>query len=490
MSILSTWSFAITDAFDAISQALHGANDLVGGLWVLNHFTVSAALRYIFICYVLTLCSFARDLTQLQVNATELRTLSLRTGPVIYNSTPWDIIFVWLFVFRYLRLVVHTFFFLSHKSVPVTRSPALVTLDATIIIPSVEAYGADFEECVRSVLANRPAQIIVVTIGPERLETATRICKELDPLIIKVMAVERANKRRQALHALPLCNTKIAVLIDDHVFWPKQFLQYLLAPFQDARVGGVGTKKRVRRFDHGFGSADFWNFMGCVYLERHNFDIAATTSIDGGVFCLSGRTSAIRTSILKEEEFIEGFGNEMIFNRWGPLNVDDDNFITRYLVRNGWDIKFQMQEQATMETTVGVYPTFLLQCLRWARSTWRSNSASLFTDRTVWYRQPWSVYGIYLTSFVNFALFYDATLIFSLRRTSFAEKNDLSTLFLVFWIFMSKTIKLIPHFARCPRDVVYFPGYIAFAYFHSFLKLYAGLTFYVTTWGSRPPDIA
>ena len=399
-------------------------------------------------------------------------------------------IFFRLFVFRYLRLVVHTISFLGHKSVPVSKLPALDTLDATIIIPSVEPSGPEFEECLRSVLVNCPAKIIVVTVGPEKLRQALRLCNDIDHLAIEVQAIDRASKRMQVLHALPLVNTKVTVLVDDHVFWPEQFLPHLLAPFQSARVGGVGTKKRVRRFDLGYSFADFWNFMGCVYLERHNFEITATSNIDGGVFCLSGRTSAIRTLILKQAEFMHGFGNEMILNKWGPLNADDDNFITRFLVRKGWDIKFQMQDEATMETTLGEYPKFLHQCLRWVRTTWRSNSASLFTDRTVWYRQPWSVYGVYLTSFVNFALFYDAALIFSLSKTSLAARNDSLLLLLILWIMMSKTIKLLPHFIRCPKDVVYFPGYVVFAYFHSFLKLYAGLTFYVTTWGSRPANVA
>ena len=393
-------------------------------------------------------------------------------------------------MFRYLRLVVHTISFLAHSPVPLSTSPALDSLDATVIVPSVKPWGSEFEECLHSVLANRPAKIIVVTVGPEKLGEAIRVCKGLDDVTIEVKAIERASKRMQVLHALPFVNTKVTVLVDDHVFWPDQFLPHILAPFQNARVGGVGTKKRVRRVDHGFSFKSFWNFLGCVYIERHNFEIAATSNIDGGVFCLSGRTSAVRSLILNQEDFIRGFGNEMVLNRWGPLNADDDNFITRFLVRNGWDIKFQTQDSAIMETTLGEYPKFLFQCLRWVRSIWRSNSASLFTDRTVWYRQPWCVYGVYLTSFVNFALFYDAALIFSLRRTSFAENNGNLLLLLILWIVASKTIKLIPHFVRCPKDVVYFPGYVAFAYFHSFLKLYAGLTFYVTTWGSRPADVA
>ena len=492
---------------------------MADGAWRWSSSTANAAIRYI----KLTGFAAARKLTLQQPNVTDWLAILNVPSPVLSAShdnthSPtaftslgrsllrprsgytfvWDTetaflaLFCFLFLFRYLRLLVHIVSFLTHKSVPVRKSPALNVKDATVIIPSVEPSGPDFEECVCSVLANNPAQIIVVTVGQAKLDEAIRVCKALHATAIEVKAIGKANKRKQVLHALPFVKTQVTVLVDDHVFWPRQFLGHILAPFEDPRVGGVGTKKRVRRFDRGFSFADFWNFMGCVYLERHNFEIAATINIDGGVFCLSGRTSAIRTRILQQEEFVNGFGNEMILNRWGPLNADDDHYITRFLVRNDWDIKFQMQEDATMETTLGEYPKFLLQCLRWVRSTWRSHSASLFTDRAVWHRQPWSVYAIYLTSFFNFALFYDSALVFVLLRTSYGRGENCRLLLaaLLLWIMASKMVKLIPHFLRCPKDLIYFPGYVLFAYFHSFLKLYAGLTFFVMTWGSRPAQVA
>ena len=138
-----------------------------------------------------------------------------------------------------------------------------------------------------------------------------------------------------------------------------------------------------------------------------------------------------------------------------------------------------------MVSTLGTYPKFLSQCLRWVRTTWRSNSASLFTDRTVWLSQPWCVYAVYVTSFFNFALFYDAALLYALYyHTSFG--NSENALFLMAAvIFTSKMVKLIPHFLRCPADIIFIPGYVAFVYYHSLLKLYALFTFYVTAWGGR-----
>ena len=128
------------------------------------------------------------------------------------------------------------------------------------------------------------------------------------------------------------------------------------------------------------------------------------------------------------------------------------------------------------------------QVLRWNRTTVRSNAASLLTDRTVWKTQAWCVYAVYITSFVNFALFYDAALLYTFTKSLFSSRTRL--LYLASWVLSSKLFKLIPHFWRHPADLIYLPGYYIFAYAHSFIKLYAFLTFWNTTWGGRNLDDA
>ncbi|KAH1509799.1 hypothetical protein KXX06_006999 [Aspergillus fumigatus] len=347
----------------------------------------------------------------------------------------------------------------------------------------------DFEECITSCLRNTPGAIIIVTVGDQLTKLTKDIIapyKRIFPNTeISVRTADEANKRRQVAHGLRYVKTKITVLLDDHVVWPtERFLPTILAPFEDPKVGIVGTNKRVRRTDTGFNIRSFWNMLGALYLERHNFEIRATNAIDNGVFVVSGRTSAHRSEILKDPKFIAEFTNErFFFGLFGPLNADDDNFITRWDVRHGWKVKIQYCPDAMIETTLGTYPKFLSQCLRWVRTTWRSNSASLFTDRTVWYTQPWCVYAVYWTSFVNFALFYDGALAYTLLKSPLGTADNLK--YLAAWIFCTKMVKLTPYFLREPQDLVMLPGYFAFAYFHSLIKLYAGLTFWETNWGGR-----
>jgi cellulose synthase/poly-beta-1,6-N-acetylglucosamine synthase-like glycosyltransferase len=384
--------------------------------------------------------------------------------------------FILLFILRYLRLIVHMISFWLYKTTLVPIDPTYFPEDCTVIIPTVDPENPDFIECLTSILANKPSGIIIVTVGAEKLRLTREITAALSPSIC-VTAIEQANKHAQVCHALSRVRTRIAVLVDDHVFWPStNFLRTMLAPFEDSSIAAVATNKCVRRDQPGFTFAAFWNVIGALYLERYNFELAATTNIDGGVFVTSSRTSAYRTAILHDPEFIVRFTNEW----FGPLNTDDDKFITRWVVKRGWKVRFQCCEDATIETMLG-------QVLRWVRTTWRSNSASLFTDRTVWHRQPWCMYAMYWTSFFNFALFYDAALVFTLTKSTFGNATSLKCL--AACIFASKLIKPLPYFWHRRQDLVFLSGCILFGYYHSLVKLYAGLTFWNASWGGQNLDV-
>lgn len=166
--------------------------------------------------------------------------------------------------------------------------------------------------------------------------------------------------------------------------------------------------------------------------------------------------------------------------------------LARYVLKSPrsprWKIKWQATEDATIETVLGVDPKrFIQQNLRWTRTTWRSNSCSVFTDRTAW-RFPYGLFAIYLHSFVQFSLFADATMVSTLTQTSWYRESSHSGLLLVlfvFFILLGKFVKLVPYLRRNPGDVKFFPFYVIFAYFHSFLRLWALLTFWDCTWSGR-----
>lgn len=316
---------------------------------------------------------------------------------------------------------------------------------------------------------------------------------EFPTVDIYVHSIDVSNKRTQIDAVIPLIRTKLTSMVDATVFWGPRFLLSALAPLEDPAVWLVCTNKRVQR-DHSKGFlGGFWNFIGCLYLEWHNFEIRAQNNISGEVFVISGRTNILRTGIIQDPAFRQAYVNERFFlGLFGPLAADDDNFIVRWILRAGAKIKFQYDDDAARIEIdpIGEYPRFFSQCLRWARITWRSNPAALKIPH-VWLQQPYSVYSIYIASFSNFALFFDPLLVYLFCQTWHISaagddwEKALGLGALVAWIISTKMVKLVTYFWREPMDLIFFPGYIAFAYYHSWIKFKAMITFWDVAWSGR-----
>jgi cellulose synthase/poly-beta-1,6-N-acetylglucosamine synthase-like glycosyltransferase len=264
----------------------------------------------------------------------------------------------------------------------------LTSNDVTVVIPSIEGAGEELGDTIRSILATEPYEIILVTIEAHELR-AKLMLKSMGTSKVRVFAVAHPNKRRQMVRAIPEVQTEITVFADDDVTWPAKLLPWMLAPLEDERYGGVGTNQRLRRAENPDFPQRVWGYLGALYLERRNFDCAACMYMDGGLPCLSGRTVAYRTRILRDEAFIHGFTHEEWLGRY-QLNADDDNFITRWLVSHGKGIWYQYHKEAEVQTTLEDNSKFLKQCLRWSRSNWRSNITSMFCERHIWRSVDWA----------------------------------------------------------------------------------------------------
>ncbi|POS70603.1 capsule polysaccharide synthase Cps1 [Diaporthe helianthi] len=409
-------------------------------------------------------------------------------GNLIVNAT---VAFWSLFAFRYFRLAVNIFSYLVwYKPSPIPANPSYTSRDVSVLIPTVETNEA-FLNCVRSFCVNNPAYVFIITVGQELRaqidESLQKLRLEYPTVNIQVHSTNAANKRRQIETVIPLIQTRLTSMADANVIWGPRFLRSALAPFEDPNICLVGTNKRVRRVRGAGLSASFWNFIGCLYLERHNFECRAQNAISGEVFVISGRTNVIRTAIIQDPHFRAGYVNErFLLGKLGPLAADDDNFIVRWILKQGGGIKFQYDDDACVDIApIGEYPRFLSQCLRWARTTWRSNPAALKVSR-VWISQPYSVYSIYLASFFNFAIVIDPLLVYLLFHSGYVnESNWTNVWLLVTWILCSKMVKLITYFHRERQDLLFFPFYILFSYYHSWIKFWALLTFWDVAWSGR-----
>ncbi|KAH7389177.1 nucleotide-diphospho-sugar transferase [Cadophora sp. MPI-SDFR-AT-0126] len=403
-----------------------------------------------------------------------------------WDLSPWAITFWVFWIHRYLRTIVN---FISHwryKSIAVSETPSYTAKDVTVIIPTIHNNFEELRESLQSILACQPYELLLVTTS-DKYQKLVNFTKSLEAPNIRTFHVPIANKRIQVCEAIPKVKTSIIIMADDDVTWPSTILPWLLAPFEDAKIGGVGPNQRVKRIRSGPIAALCYNWLGAAYIERRNFEISATHGIDGGTSCMSGRTCAFRSEILQSPLFLDGFKTE----RWGQyqLNADDDNFVTRWLVSNRWKTWIQYNPQCEIETTLENNIKFLYQCSRWARSNWRSNYTSMFVERHVWRQQPWSTYALHLATFTSLSVAFDPWIIWCTHKA--AHNLPGNGYYYAMWaqiIFMFafiKVIKLVGLFRREPFDIIFLPLSVMFGYFHGFIKIYAGITHRMTSWGSR-----
>ncbi|KAL2351511.1 polysaccharide synthase Cps1 [Cryomyces antarcticus] len=395
-------------------------------------------------------------------------------------------VFVYLFLFRYIRLIINVISHWTFKPIPPPDDPTYTSQDVTVIIPSITGDGDELRETIRGCLNANPFEVILVTVDAN-LKRAYAMAAAIHSKKIRVLSVTQANKRRQMSRAIPEVLTSITVFADDDVIWPPKVLKWMLAPFEDPKMGGVGTNQSLRRGENLSFTGWVWDYLGSIYLRRRNFDISACTHMDGGLPCLSGRTVAYRTHILQDPDFTFDFTNETW--RSYQLNADDDNFITRWMVSHHWKTYVQYHKECEVQTTLERGPKYIKQCLRWLRSNWRSNLTSMFVERGVWRQQPWSTYAVQQTTLTGWPLLIDSALVCLCWRITRPYTLDEKVFYrglLIAWIIFSKIVKNLEHYVRYPVDLLLLPIGIGFAYLHgSVLKLYALFTLDVTAWGSR-----
>ena len=454
-----------------------------------------------------------------------------------HHHDPWRVWFIFLLIFRYYKTIINIFFLFRYKRATEIGNLTPSSKDVTVIIPTVGPKGNElFKDMVHGIIRNKPGRIVFSAINhgvQKELEEKIPIILEdfrndKDPEYQDWRAIRNnihyvnakvANKRAQIVSASKLKGTKnfrITAMVDDSAIWPPGFLENTLPAFTDEKVGFVGTRKWVKHpqpppYDRtipfhrciwNYYVSGFWNTIGGIYLIRHNFEARATNAADGGIFTVSGRTALIRTSIIRDSKFRYKFKNEYLARGWipgkpdgiGPVKPDDDNFITRWVINHGMDIKFQYSEETTITTSLGTLGAkkFIPQCMRWSRTTMRQNPIALFIDRTIWWKWPITVWTTYLPWLYNAALIWDPLMVYFLTSTQHyknSEHPEISLVCMIGFIWATKLIKTVAWFEKHPKDFfLYFfpiPAYPLFAYFHSLLKLWSMLTWWDISWSGR-----
>ncbi|KAI8815287.1 nucleotide-diphospho-sugar transferase, partial [Cladochytrium replicatum] len=365
---------------------------------------------------------------------------------------------------------------------PRTRPRYKSSRDVTIIVPTIDS-GEEIKLAVRSWLKSDPNEIIFVTI-PKAEQDLLRLAREVDPdsRKIRVITIPRPNKRNQMVAGINHTRTEIIVFCDDDVIWPPTMLAYLLAPFEDRQMGGVGTSQTVMAVNKRW---TIWEILSAYRISMRNIEITATTYIDGGVCCLSGRTAAYRTKILLDPDFQWKFTHEFWLGRFHQ-HSGDDKFLTRWLHAHQWKTWIQACQEAELSSTFKDNWRFLLQLLRWTRNTWRSDMRSLFFERHVWFRHPFVAFSMLDKMFNPFTLLAGpVTVVYLCVRGGEQLPIWVVIVSYVTWLLVTRLLKYMPHFVKRPQDIFTLPIWIVFNVYFALMKLYCLFTLHITDWGTR-----
>jgi len=389
-------------------------------------------------------------------------------------------VYRWL---QYLVKIIACIFYKPIKPLPKSQRKYISSRDVTVVVPTID-HDDRLILALKSWLGADPYEVIIVTV-PEIKPYLEELAKKVDPSMsrVRILTIPKGNKRKQMVVGIEETKTPILVFCDDDVLWPKTMLEWCLAPFEDEEVGAVGSSQWVIP-DGNYMT--IWEILASFRMSMRNIEIRASTAIDGGVSCLSGRTACYRTSIVKDPSFIDAFLHEYWLGKY-HCHSGDDKFLTRWVQFHRWRTFIQACPEVELLTSFKPNYRFLIQLLRWTRNTWRSDIKALIYERQLWTMSPFTAYTM-LDRFLNpltliYGICYFFVRITHPISTHIPQINILFTYFI--WYLLIRLIKYIPHLLRRPHDIFALPIFVGFQYIFIFMKIYCLFTLHVTEWGTR-----
>lgn len=380
--------------------------------------------------------------------------------------------------------------YICYKPKPVSVYPTYnASEDVTVVTATIDTDDSFKDAIATWRIGGGPKEIIVVT-AEAVFDKLQRMARRIDPEkhFIRVIKAHRANKRVQLAAGIAQVKTPIFVTADDDVFWPAGLLPNLLACFEDPDIGGATVAGGVTPV------AEFWTMweiLGDFRMASLAVTRCASSTVDGGITALSGRTSAYRTELFRGDGILNRFVNERWMGKY-PVSSADGCALTEAIVCRGWKIYIQKCPETELVTTVKNDWTWLLQVVRWCRDHWRQNLKALFVCPRQSWKYPFTTVGRIremlqpVSSIVKCILILN---IFYYRQTrKVAHTFAYETLCLIACAMFSQIpqmLPLLPHLRKNPTHMLYLPCWAVFCYIRGFISLYALLTLHVTVWGTR-----
>lgn len=340
---------------------------------------------------------------------------------------------------------------------------------ATIVTPVYNEDPVLFRRAIDSWIVNGPNRIIAV------VDVTDTVCMEIAHSYaeVDVIPIDIPGKRPALAAGVDAADTDIVVLVDSDVIWDADVLKKIKMPFQDPKIGGVGTRQHM--YPTNGTQATLWERLADIYLDiRYSDEVPATTRWGRAVSCLSGRTAAYRTKLL--QSLREPFLNET-FNGIPCMSGDDKRY-TCLILQNGYHTWNQLNAQV-YSTFNPKFKGFVKQRIRWSRNSFRSDLRALWQG-WVW-RYPFLAFMLIDKTVAPFTLLVGPIVLVLAIAIGHWEL----VLALLLWWHLSRAFKIFPHLRRRPADLLILPIFIAVTYYMSLVKAYSLFTINEHKWLTR-----
>jgi hyaluronan synthase len=267
---------------------------------------------------------------------------------------------------------------------------------------------------------------------------------------------------------------EVIVLCDSDTSWEPGLLAAVVAPFEDPKVGGVGTRQNAY-----LPTTSAWRRVADWMIDIRYLDYVRAQSRAGAVACLSGRTAAFRRAAVLP--VLDNLVDEFFLGV--RCDSGDDGRLTWLLLASGYTTVYQSTARAT-----SMFPdkgrAFFKQRIRWSRNSYRTYLTAMWKG-WLW-RQPLicqiSVLQVMLTPVtMGFAVTYLlAWVLHPQKLIAFAA---------VAWLLLGRAIRGTSHLRERPSDIWVLPMVALLTMIIALpVKSYALLTMNVHGWLTRNAD--
>jgi cellulose synthase/poly-beta-1,6-N-acetylglucosamine synthase-like glycosyltransferase len=353
-------------------------------------------------------------------------------------------------------------------------TPDGFTTTTSAVIPAFREDPDILDRCLDSWLAEGPAEIIVVPDVEDReVIRRLQLRAQSEPSLV-VLPFVHTGKRSALGAGIRQARGEIIVLADSDTAWEPGLLRAVQAPFQDPKVGGVGTRQNAY-----LASTSVWRRVADWMIDVRYLDYVRAQSRAGAVACLSGRTAAYRRSVVMP--VLEHLEDEFFLGR--RCVSGDDGRLTWLVLASGYKTVYQSNARAfSMFPDTG--RAFLKQRLRWSRNSYRCYLTAMWKG-WLWH-QPFicqlSVLQVMLTPLtMGLAVTYLVAWLM--------HPGLIVPAVAVGWLLLGRTVRGISHLRRKPGDIWVLPLVAVMTIVVALpVKAYAFLTMNVHGWLTRSSD--